>query len=502
MNIFNKIFFFIFLFLINNLNSQSISSFISDELKGKIDYFIERSLIEAEIPGGVVVITEYDRVVHIKGFGYSNFKQKSLFTPQTVFNLGTLSRHFTILGILQLQDKNLISLGNSINHYLPSLNIGRDGLEKTITVKHLIYSMGGFSISDEKIARLSNGNFPVYKKDYLNSLAELNIYDKPTNFYKENNIGYLILSEIISTLSNQAFENSIKNNIIKPLGMKNTHYSIYDAKKQGMYSYGYLWGKIKLVSPEEISKVYNPTLRMFSNGEDLSKYLLLHTSNQNPILQKSTVRDMQFFKARLDNSSIETYGMGFFKKDFMGEEILYYDTYGLGSSGSIYLIPKKNIAIAFYTNLSSYPATWQISDGLVSLIYGIEPFIVNPIKTEKNLGLFGLFLMIISFLFSVFNSFFIQKVFSKKYINYIGEESLSFKFILSLSVFLVLIWLRFLFIPSTDFLGKFTNLQNETSPNGWNIELYFGITSILFTTFLFVFYFSVLMIKSSKNRSR
>ncbi len=109
-----------------------------------IDSYIQAQLDEARIPGLALGIVQGDQIVHLKGFGKANDSGGAV-TPQTPFLLGSLSKSFTALAVMQLVEAGKIELDAPIARYLPWFRVADPVASARITVRQLLNQTSGIS---------------------------------------------------------------------------------------------------------------------------------------------------------------------------------------------------------------------------------------------------------------------------------------------------------------------------------------------------------------------
>jgi CubicO group peptidase (beta-lactamase class C family) len=108
-----------------------------------IDDYIQSEMQKAHIPGLALVIVQGDQVVHSRGFGIASPEGRPV-TPRTPFIIGSLSKSFTALAILQLAEAGKIDLDAPVQRYLPWFQGADAAVSRSITVRHLLNQTGGF----------------------------------------------------------------------------------------------------------------------------------------------------------------------------------------------------------------------------------------------------------------------------------------------------------------------------------------------------------------------
>ena len=125
----------VFTLLALNLSVSSLVSAQSDE----VDEYIQSEMKKRQIPGLALVVIRGGEVIKMKGYGFANLEHDVPVTPDTVFELASVTKQFTAAAIMVLVEEDKIKLEDSISQYLP------DSPEhwKGITVRHLLTHTAG-----------------------------------------------------------------------------------------------------------------------------------------------------------------------------------------------------------------------------------------------------------------------------------------------------------------------------------------------------------------------
>lgn len=175
---------------------------------------------------GNVLIAEHNEIIFSKSYGLADREKKEPLNEQTLFNVGSVSKAFTAIAILQLAEKEKIELSDKVCKYLSGFPYPE------ISIHHLLIHAGGLP-SDYDL--LKNGNWDNSKiatnKDVVLALnkqkPELQFTSGERSEY--SNLGYMILAEIVKQVSETDFKEYLHNHIFQPANMIRT--SIFDAKE-------------------------------------------------------------------------------------------------------------------------------------------------------------------------------------------------------------------------------------------------------------------------------
>ena len=160
---------------------------------------------------GTVLLSHKDQVVLSEGYGNTSSSNTQKITPETLFNIASITKSFTAVGILQLYEEGKILLTAPIHNYL-------DGVPKdkeSITVHQLLTHSSGMPQGYVNIGVKES------EKAKKNLLKEKLKSDPGTSF-GYSNLNYELLSLIIEKVSGQLYEDYIRQNILNPVGMTHT----------------------------------------------------------------------------------------------------------------------------------------------------------------------------------------------------------------------------------------------------------------------------------------
>jgi CubicO group peptidase (beta-lactamase class C family) len=109
-----------------------------------IDRYVESEMDEQRIPGLALGIVHGDRILHVQGFGPANRSGPQV-TAQTPFFIGSVTKSFTALAIMQLTEAGKVRLDSPVQRYLPWWRVADARASTRITVRHLLYQVSGLS---------------------------------------------------------------------------------------------------------------------------------------------------------------------------------------------------------------------------------------------------------------------------------------------------------------------------------------------------------------------
>ena len=186
---------------------------------------------------GTALVAENGKVIYKGGFGMANMEWSIPNTPDTKFRLGSITKQFTAMLILQLVDQGKVKLDGKISDYLPEY---RKDIGDKVTVHQLLTHTSGIPSYTSQPGFFENVSRNPYKvTDFVKNYASKDLEFEPGSKYSYNNSGYFLLGAIVEKVTGKTYEQALKENIFDPLGMKNTgydHHNTLIAKRAAGYS--------------------------------------------------------------------------------------------------------------------------------------------------------------------------------------------------------------------------------------------------------------------------
>ena len=175
-----------------------------------LDVFVKQYMQEMNSPGMTLVLADRGGVMRVATYGYSDLERGLRVKPEQLFHIGSISKSFTAIAILQLRDEGKLDLNKPILEYLPWLKI--ETRFAPITAHHLLTHSSGLP-----------GNVPIFLSD---PAGRHTAAYAPGEHFHYCNLGYDILGKLISSLDKRTYGESIRKRVLRPLGMNETEPAI------------------------------------------------------------------------------------------------------------------------------------------------------------------------------------------------------------------------------------------------------------------------------------
>ena len=363
--------------------SNSLKAQVSiEELESKTDSICTQ-YNNPNSAGLAISIAQNGEKVFTKCYGMADLEHNVPVIETTVFDIASLSKPLTALGIALLVQQDKIEIDDEIITFLPNL----PECYKGITIKHLLFHTSG--IRDWVVAfRFSDcGTNHISMDDLISWIyrqQELNF--SPGEKYSYCNSNYNLLAFIITKVTDTPFPQWMKENIFDPLDMKNTHvhdnFSMIIPNRAESYTNN-SQGEIANMNGDNL--IAYGSSSVFTTIEDLSKWA---NNYSNWKLGGTKIKEFMFQKGMNDKGEETLYNCNGFNYDHWGVECVRMAG-GWAGYGSLWAyFPQHNLTVVSLSNHSYYTGSemYQVADLFLADYQTIEKH-NNPlsiINLEKN----------------------------------------------------------------------------------------------------------------------
>lgn len=329
-----------------------------------IDNWLDYQTYITETPGLAVGIFMEDEIVFQKEYGYANLEKKTKLTSDHLFRIASHSKLFTASAILKLYHKDKLSLDDRVSKHLEWFRSEKDPKLDRIRIRHLLSHSSGIT-RDGEIGHWQSFDFPDL--DGIIDLVQGGIsYYETNETLKYSNIGYTILGQVVEAVSGKSYEEYIQQEILDPLGMKNTVVDV-TPENESRHATGYhyrLPRQERKPFPHVPANVMHSATGLSSNVSDLIKFFQSHMMGNESLFPDYIKREMQTVKIQ---SPPQDWGLGF---ALVGDKKDRKIGHGGGYPGFITfsaLDQKKKLIIVTLTNaVDGVP--FNFMQGMVNLL--------------------------------------------------------------------------------------------------------------------------------------
>lgn len=361
--------------LINLIVSIDLQAQEKNNIPGLDNYIsnIFRILQIDTMPGASVLVSRNGDIIYRKGFGYADIEKKIPVTPDTKFKIGSVSKQFTAVAILKLQEEGRIKTGDKLSKYIPDFPRGNE-----VTIYQLLTHTSG--IHDYNSTPGLDMTKPVTPQALLDIIKKLPYDFNPGERYLYNNSGYFILGYIVAQLSGKTLSEYLNETFFKPLGMKNS--GIYETNivlNNEAQGYSMNAGMVKKADFQEMSWA-SGVGSIYSTTEDLYKWN--EAVFNGKVLSEATLKTA-FTQAVLNSGAKVDYGFGWFLITDRGFKFIQHSGGVSGFSAYLERQPDNNLTVCVLLNSLPSP------EGIQPILNGqaISEFILRDKMEKQNIGM-------------------------------------------------------------------------------------------------------------------
>jgi CubicO group peptidase (beta-lactamase class C family) len=234
-----------------------------------MDAFVQATMHDSGLPGVAVAVVHGDRVVHERGFGVADPTGRAV-TPQTPFRIGSNTKGFTALAIMQLVEQGRVQLDAPVQRYLPWFRLTNTAAASQITVRQLLDHTSGIPAS----ALYGSWAEPdLTLEAYGRELASVSIDRTVGSSFEYSNANFNLAGLIVEAVSGQSYAAYVQQHIFEPLDMTHTSARPDEQQRQGLGE-GYNWwfGLGPFPAHEPFSQSHLPAAFITSTAEDMAHY--------------------------------------------------------------------------------------------------------------------------------------------------------------------------------------------------------------------------------------
>ncbi|MBX7174240.1 MAG: serine hydrolase [Pyrinomonadaceae bacterium] len=191
------------------------------QIKAKVDEYMSATLRNDRFSGSILIARNGQPIVS-KGYGMANIELSNPNTPETVYRLGSITKQFTSMAIMILQERGKLNVNDPICKYLSDC----PAIWQPITLKNLLTHTSGIQNYTDLTDFTKTAILPTSSAQMMALLKDKPLLFNPGEKYLYCNSGYFFLGTIIEKVSGKTYADFLQENIFNPLGMKATGYDM------------------------------------------------------------------------------------------------------------------------------------------------------------------------------------------------------------------------------------------------------------------------------------
>ncbi len=337
-----------------------------------IEAFVVESMKKHKIVGSAVTILNSQEVLLQKSYGHTSVGGSPV-TIHTPFNIGSMTKSFTGLAILQMADNDILSLDDLVIEHIPDFSTRTKERSDQITIRHLLNHNSGFTQLQGNRTQSSEYNDSDALSYAVADYQQISLRYQPGEHYEYSNSNYQILGLLIERLTNQPYDAYLIEHLLEPLGMSDSGFT---PTQETAVPHRYFAG-IRSAYKTGVARTIIAQGGLYTSIADIHKYL------RAMLTQDTTLVSTEGYEAIFDGSESGIAKFGFagwrlraIEKDGEQVNVYWHGGSNPGILASMFIIPDRDISIAILSNTNSDFAmysSWPLCFGPVNMLVGVSP---------------------------------------------------------------------------------------------------------------------------------
>ncbi len=346
----------------------------SDKIR-QVDQLLTASYKPTE-PGAVILIVKNGKPLLRKAYGMADVDKGIALKAEDVFRIGSVTKSFTAIAILLLEEEGKLSLKDEITRYLPDYP-----MQHKITIEHLLTHTSGVAIYTD-MPNVRSADTLTTPLEVIDLFKNSPMMNAPGEQFVYNNSGYYLLGAVIEKVSGVSYADFLAKRIFTPLGMHNTALEGRERGAKRVTGYRKQDDRF-LLPPNMITNLTFSAGGLVSTVDDLNNWQNAMVAEK--LLKPATWKRI-FTPATLNNGTPTEYGYGWFLRKLRGQPMREHGGVIAGFQAMVIMLPQEQLSIVFLTNQQARQnVARRMGEQIAAMVIG-KPFPeLKPIALADDL---------------------------------------------------------------------------------------------------------------------
>lgn len=367
----------------------------------KLDRFILDKMTETKLPGLSLAAVKNGKTIYTRGYGLRDIAKGKPATPDTLYCIGSVTKSFTCIAIMQLHEKGKLTVEDPVEKHLP-LRLRSKG--EPVRIRHLMSHTSGIPALAyvEAVIRhtmkSADTYLPLATGQDMNTFldeAEAWAHTRPGERWFYLNEGYRLLGEIIEKTSGEKYEDYVKRHILQPLGMKRSVFSPEDVEADPDAATPYIVTRDGQQIPSTYAYgIVTSDGGLISSANDMATYLKMllgeGAAGETRVLSADSLREMKKPRIKTPDQPWITkttrhygYGLGI-NTDPDGDVTVSHGGSVTTATAQLAFAPENGVGVIVLANGTGYPLA-TIADYALAALTEADPDQLPTIRFENTL---------------------------------------------------------------------------------------------------------------------
>jgi CubicO group peptidase (beta-lactamase class C family) len=325
-------------------------SMVNNKEFAEFNRHIIKEMKRLKVPGVAVGVLHGGKEFY-SGFGITSVENPLPVTPDTLFQVGSISKTFTGTLLMHLVQEGKLDLDAPVRKYIKDLTLSDPKVASRVTTRHLLTHTGGWV--GDYFNDFGNGDDALGKM--VKSIARLPQITPLGEVFSYNNAGFNIASRLIEVITKKPYENAAQEMLLDPMGLDRTYFYPSDIlfTHRFVVGHGIEHGKVKVLRPWAIGRAGNGVGGVVSTVKDLLKYASFHMNSEKrpsgkKILSVNGRKAMRIPQAEAGGRG--KIGITWFIRNIGDYTVYSHGGATHGQQAGFFFIPSEGFALAVLTN--------------------------------------------------------------------------------------------------------------------------------------------------------
>jgi len=355
-----------------------------------LERFITHEMADKELPALSIALVDDQQIVWARGFGFADPKSKTPATAETIYRVGSVSKLFTDIAIMQLVEQRKIDLDAPVTRYLPNFR-PRNKFGRSVTLRQLMSHRSGL------VREPPVGNyFETTQPSLARTIASLNnteLVYAPESRTKYSNAAIATVGFVLEQTQGEPFAKYLKRSVLDPLGLERSSFEPTPEITKDLAK-AYMWtvdGRVFEAPTFELGM--SPAGSMYTTVTDMGRFMSALFAGgrgaKGQMLKPSTIEEMwtpQFAPPGQKTG----YGIGFGVRELEGRRTVGHGGAIYGFATTLKAMPDDKLGVVVVTTKDSANAvTNRIADLALQAMFALrqakpipQPEITSPIDPQ------------------------------------------------------------------------------------------------------------------------
>jgi CubicO group peptidase (beta-lactamase class C family)/D-alanyl-D-alanine dipeptidase len=324
-----------------------------NEVAVKLGNLIQHELADKQLPALSIALVDDQEIVWAKGFGFADPDRRVPATAETVYRVGSVSKLFTDIAVMQMVERGELDLDVPITRYLPEWKLQTPS-GTSITLRQLMSHRAGL-LREPPVGHYFDPT-PPNLAETVHSLENTELVYAPGERTKYSNAGIATVGYVLERKAKLPFANFVRDSVLEPMGLHSSAFEETPEVRRNL-ARAYIWTyQGRTIDAPTFQLGIAPAGSMYSTVLDLGKFIsILLSQGRNKsaqVISPASLEAMwtpQFAKA----GETSGFGLGFRVSRFQGHRMVGHGGAIYGFATELEILPEDKLGVVAVTTMDS-----------------------------------------------------------------------------------------------------------------------------------------------------